>query len=541
MTRNNASRALTTRRTFLKSGGMSLALLSVPQMARHRQVTMARPVLDPNTLTPFVDALPIPKVASPTGLRAVPSDVKQKAPYYRMAMRQMESKVHRDLKPTLQWAVEASVPGPTLETQSGQGMFVEWANELPKSHFLPIDHSLHGAEAEKPDVRTVIHLHGARVPAAADGYPEDWYVPGKSTTYFYPNLQDSAMLWYHDHTLGINRLNVYAGLLGLCILRDPFESGLNLPSGKYEVPLILYDRFFDQGSQLYYPVSPVAGKPWIPELFGNAILANGKLLPYLEVEPRKYRFRVLNGANGRFFHLSMSSGQVFQQIGTDQGLLPAPVGIKICSIAPGERADLILDFTDHAGEQIVLKNDMLMPVMQFRVAKGKVNDESTVPSTLRPMPRIAESEAVKTRSLMLGEITDLHGDSFVMLLNNSHWNMPVTENPTLDSVEIWDLINVTDDAHPIHLHMVKFQILDRRRFDAFAYQNENNLLRYRGNAVPPEPSEAGWKDTVRADPGMITRIIIKFQGYVGRYVWHCHILEHEDNEMMRPYDVIGKA
>ena len=154
---------------------------------------------------------------------------------------------------------------------------------------------------------------------------------------------------------------------------------------------------------------------------------------------------------------------------------------------------------------------------------------------------MAESEAAKTRSLMLGEISDLHGDSVVMLLNNSHWSMPVTENPTLDSVEIWDLINVTDDAHPIHLHMVRFQILDRRRFDAFAYQNQNNLLRYRGNAVAPEPSEAGWKDTVRADPGMITRIIVKFEGYVGRYVWHCHILEHEDNEMMRPYDVIGKA
>jgi hypothetical protein len=211
----------------------------------------------------------------------------------------------------------------------------------------------------------------------------------------------------------------------------------------------------------------------------------------------------------------MSSGQTFQQIGTDQGLLAAPVTLKICSVAPGERGDLIVDFSDHAGEQIVLKNDMLLPVLQFRVVKGKVNDDSTVPSNLRPVPKIAESEAVKTRPLMLGEISDLHGDSVTMLLNNAHWSMPITENPTLDSVEIWELINVTDDAHPIHLHMVKFQILDRRRFAAFAYQNENSLLRYRGNPVPPEPSEAGWKDTVRADPGMITRIIVKFEGYVG--------------------------
>ena len=186
-----------------------------------------------------------------------------------------------------------------------------------------------------------------------------------------------------------------------------------------------------------------------------------------------------------------------------------------------------------------MKNDMLQPVMQFRVTKGKVTDDSSLPSTLRAVPKMAESEATRTRTLMLGEIEDLHGDSVVMLLNNAHWNMPVTENPALNSVEIWNLMNVTEDAHPIHLHMVRFQILNRRRFDAFAYQNENNLLRYRGAAIAPEPQEAGWKDTVRADPGMVTRIIVRFDGYVGRYVWHCHILEHEDNEMMRPYDVIA--
>jgi len=283
-------------------------------------------------------------------------------------------------------------------------MLVEWANELPTSHFLPIDHHIHGAEADKPNVRTVIHLHGSCVPAEGDGYPENWFVPGKSATYYYPNQQDAALLWYHDHTLGINRLNVYAGLLGLCIIRDPVEANLNLPSGKYEVPLVLYDRFFDKDAQLYYPVSPDPEKPWIPELFGNTILANGKILPYLDVEPRKYRFRVLNGSNGRFFHLSTSNGPAFQQIGSDQGLLASPVQLKIASIAPGERADLILDFSDHTGDQVILKNDMLQPVMQFRVGKAKVTDESSVPSTLRAVPKIAESEATRTRTLMLGEI-----------------------------------------------------------------------------------------------------------------------------------------
>jgi spore coat protein A len=246
----------------------------------------------------------------------------------------------------------------------------------------------------------------------------------------------------------------------------------------------------------------------------------------------------LNAANGRFFRLALTNGQTFQQIGTDQGLLPAPVTLKEVTLAPAERADLIMDFGDHAGEQIVLKNDFASPVVQVRVSRGKVSDPSWLPARLRPVPKIAESEAVKTRDLRLGEINDLRGDSVTVLLNDAHWNMPVTEDPVLNSVEIWNLMNVTDDVHPIHLHLVRFQVLDRRRFDASAYQNRG-VLRYWGAAIPPEPNEAGWKDTVRADPGMVTRIIMRFEGYVGRYVWHCHILEHEDNEMMRPYDVIA--
>jgi spore coat protein A, manganese oxidase len=289
---------------------------------------------------------------------------------------------------------------------------------------------------------------------------------------------------------------------------------------------------------LNYPVSPIPGAPWIPEFFGNAVLVNGKLLPYLEVEARRYRFRILNAANGRFFHLSLSNGQEFHQIGTDQGLLPAPVAVRQISLAPGERADAIVDFSGQAGATMVVNNDAFRPVMQVRVTRAASPDASSLPSALRTVHRIAESEAVKTRSLTLGEIDNLRGDSAVMLLNNTPWHAPVTENPVLNSVEIWNLMNVTDDAHPIHLHLVRFQILDRRRFNAFAYQNRE-VLRYMGEATPPEPCEAGWKDTVRADPGMITRIIIPFEGYTGRYVWHCHILEHEDNEMMRPYEVIG--
>jgi spore coat protein A, manganese oxidase len=527
-----------TRRRFLQQSGIAAAALALPQDVHRPLPIKVRPVLDLDTLTPFVDPLPIPGVVRSTELRASPDDPGLKIPYYRLPMQQFQAKVHRDMKPTRLWGMGSSSPGPTLETQSGKGVLVEWANELPRQHFLPIDHSIHGAEADKPDVRSVIHLHGAKTRPESDGYPENWYVPGKSAVYHYPNQQDAALLWYHDHALGINRLNVLAGMFGLFIVRDPVEQALNLPQGKYEVPLVLCDRMFDLDGQLYYPVAQNSTNPWVSEFRGNAILANGKLLPYLDVEPRKYRFRVLNAANGRFFRLALTNGQMLQQIGTDQGLLPAPVGLKQITLAPGERADLVVDFSDHAGEQIVLKNDFASPVVQFRVSRSKVSDPSSLPAALRPVPKIAESEAVKTRDLRLGEINDLHGDSVTVLLNDAHWNMPVTENPVLNSVEIWNLMNVTDDVHPIHLHLVRFQILDRRRFDAFAYQNRG-VVKYWGAAIPPDPSEAGWKDTVRADPGMVTRIITRFEGFTGRYVWHCHILEHEDNEMMRPYDVIA--
>jgi spore coat protein A len=531
-----------TRRAFLQHGGILTATMVLPQARQPQLTPKFRTNLDARSLAQFVDPLPIPVVAQPIDSRPSPADAALKLPYYRVAMRPIESKVHRDLKPTQLWAYGSSSPGPTFEARSGQGILVEWANELPIQHFLPIDHGIHGAEADKPEVRTVVHLHGGKAPADSDGYPDNWYVPGKSALYHYPNRQDAAMLWYHDHALGINRLNVFAGLLGVYLLRDEVEDSLNLPSGKYEIPLVFYDRIFDRESQLNYPVSGNPKSPWMPEVFGDALLVNGKLFPYLEVEPRKYRFRLLNGANGRFFHLSLSNGQAFHQIGTDQGLLPAPIELKRVSLAPGERADVIVDFSASAGEAIIVTNDSSFHVMQFLVAKPaaktSVPDTSTLPSALRAVPKIAESAAVNSRMLTLVEVDDRVQRPVTMLLNNTHWNMPVTENPVLDSTEIWNLINTTNDSHPIHLHLVRFQILDRRSFDISAYW-ATGKLNYLGPSIPPDPSEAGWKDTVRADPAMVTRIIIRFEGYTGRYVWHCHILEHEDNEMMRPYDVIA--
>ncbi len=489
-------------------------------------------LIDPNALTPFVDALPLPAIAKARGMH-------KGNPLYRIAVRECFLKVHRDLPATRFWGYGGTVPGPTIEARSGEEVFVEWRNELPTQHFLPIDHNLMGAEANQPEVRTVVHLHGAKAAPASDGYPEDWYVPGKSVTYSYPNRQDAAMLWYHDHAMGINRLNICAGMAGLYTIRDAVEDALDLPKGEYEIPLVLMDRMLRQDGQIYYPVSQLKGAPWIPEYFGNAVLVNGKLLPHLEVQPRKYRFRLLNASNGRFYFLSLSEGLAFQQIGSDQGLLAGPVEMKRLDIAPGERADLVVDFAGQAGANILL-NNLTSTLMQFRVASGKAQDESAVPKILRPVPRTAESAAVRTRRLTLEELDNLLAEPMTHLLDGKRWHEPISEKPVLGSTEIWEFLNLTDDSHPIHLHLVRFQILDRRAINVETYIYDKKLV-YTGAAVPPEASEAGWKDTVRVSPGSSTRIIVHFEGYTGRYVWHCHILEHEDNEMMRPYEVIAAS
>jgi spore coat protein A, manganese oxidase len=537
-----------TRRNFLQRSSLLATTLAAGRSgllsAMAQSVATMPPALDVNTLAQFVDPLPIPEIAKPQGRRASPTDAKLRVPFYRIQAQASASRVHRDLPPTKFWSFGSSTPGPTFETRSGEPLLVEWVNALPGEHFLPMDHTIHGAEADKPTVRTVVHLHGAKTRPESDGYPEDWIVPGKSSLYYYPNQQDAAMLWYHDHALGINRLNVYAGLLGTFFIRDSVEDALNLPKGKYELPLILYDRLLTHEGQLLYPVSPDPKSPWVPEIFGNAILVNGKLFPYLDVEPRKYRFRVLNGSNARFYNLSFientstNNNEVpFHQIGTDQGLLSAPVPLTNLEIAPGERADLVVDFSQHRGAQLILKNDAFV-VMQFRVSSQRVDDTSSLPSALRIVQKIPESRAVQTRLLTLNEYVNKAGNPVMLLLNASHWSMPVTEKPVLGSTEIWTLINPTNDSHPIHLHLVRFQILDRQTYVPWLFQTKREL-HFLGPPEPPDANEAGWKDTVQAHSKMVTRIIVPFEGFTGRYVWHCHILEHEDNEMMRPYEVIA--
>jgi spore coat protein A, manganese oxidase len=530
------------RRKFVLGGGIltaAFARKAVSQMA-HMPAMHAPPVLDPEHLAAFVNPLPVPEIAKPTDGRPEPSR-RARGPFYRIPIREFFSKIHRDLPPTRFWGYGNSVPGPTIEVRSGEDIIVEWPNQLPDKHFLPIDHNLMGAEEGRPESRTVVHLHGGRVPPASDGWPEDWYTPGKSAMYQYPNEQEAALLWYHDHAMGINRLNICAGMAGLYVIRDSFEDSLNLPKGLYEVPLVLMDRMIRRDGQIYYPVTEFPDAPWIPEYFGNLTLVNGKLFPYLEVQPRKYRFRVLNASNARPYFLSLDNGAPFQQIGTDQGLLPAPASVRRLGIAPGERADIIVDFAEHRGERILLKDLTVSTILQFRVAPGRVEDPSALPQTLRPVAKLAEASAIQTRKLSLEEVDNLRGEPVIHLLDGKRWHEPVSEKPVLGSTEIWEFLNLTDDAHPIHLHLVRFQILDRRALDVPAYIFGNRKILYRGDAVPPDANDAGWKDTVRTTPKASTRIIVKFEGYTGRYVWHCHMLEHEDNEMMRPYEIVTPA
>jgi spore coat protein A len=542
-----AAAIVISRREFLKKSGLlATALATGVAASPHSMPTEAedelreivpRPSLSAASIANFVDPLPILPVAQPIGERPDPFKSGAQVPYYRLEMSEFFAKLHRDLPPTRLWGYAGTSPGPTFEARSGKPFLVEWVNALPKAHLFAVDHHIHGAEASKPNVRAVVHLHGARVRPDSDGYPEDWYVPGKSRVDYYPNRQDATMLWYHDHALGITRLNNYAGLSGAYLIRDSAEAALNLPSGKYEIPLVICDRKIDSQGQLDYPASPMFNAPWRPEFYGNATLVNGKLLPFLAVEPRKYRFRVVNVSNSRFFTLALSNRQQFIQIGCDQGLLRAPVMVTPVILAPAERADLVLDFATHRGERMVL-NDVSGPILQFRVDSSAAGSSPALPATLRSIRPLVPARAVRTRTLTLDQINSPAGKVMMMLLNAAHWDMPITERPKLGTIEIWRFVNLTPDSHPIHLHLVRFQILERREFDVEEYQ-KSKLLHFTGPMMPPDPNESGWKDTVRCPPQTVTLIIARFEGFTGRYVWHCHVLEHEDNEMMRPYEVIA--
>jgi spore coat protein A len=481
-----------------------------------------------------VDPLPLPVVQSPIDRRSNAKLGAEDAAYYEIHMREIQARLHRDLPPTRLWGYGATSAPVLFEVRSGQGVLIDWINELPPKHILPLDAPHKGME-HAAETRTSTHMHGARVPSISDGYPEDWFAPGEHRLCFYPNGQDATALWAHDHAMGVSRMNIMAGLMGWYILRDEEEDSLRLPSGRYEIPLLLYDRSFTPEGQLYYPNPPDEGA-WAQEFLGDAMVVNGKVQPFLEVEPRKYRFRIANTANSRFFSLALSNGQTFHVIGSDQGLLSAPVTVERLVLAPAERTDIVIDFKPLRGQRIELVSDSL-ELMQFRVGQTEVQDDSSLPDKLRPVLRIPETQATRTRLMTLNEFDGDNGEAMVMLLNRKHWADPVSEIVKRGTTEIWSFANLTQDTHPIHLHMVHFQILDRQNFSVDDYLTDESL-HFAGPKRPPAAHEMGWKDVVQCPPETVTRIIVPFSPYAGRYLWHCHILEHEANDMMRPYLII---
>lgn len=449
-------------------------------------------------LEKFKDPLPIPKVIRPVGTR-------NGIPYYELEMTEFYQNLHSDMPDTRVWGYENSYPGPIIEAFKDQPIYVRWINRLPDKHFLPIDKTIHGAK-DNPEVRTVVHLHGLNVRPDSDGFPDDWFTPGKSALYYYPNKQQAATLWYHDHAIGITRLNVYAGLVGLYLIRDEREERLNLPSGEYEIPLIIQDKDFNDDGSLSYPAPNTNGvEPSIvPGFFGNYALVNGKVWPYLVVKPRKYRFRILNGSNSRSYKLRLS--------GEPGQILPAWYQIEVLPFGPP-----------------------LPEIMQFRVCGTPVKDNSSLPLILNRIKPLPVKKA-KQRNIEIVVGQDEFG-RFMFMLENKKWTDPVTIKPKLGSVEIWNIINTAAGAHPIHVHLVQFQILNQQPFDVQEY-TATGTLKFIGPPLLPDENEKGWKDTVKAEPRHVTRIIARFGDFTGIYPYHCHILEHEDHDMMRPFEVV---
>jgi spore coat protein A len=580
-----------------------------------------------------------------------------------------------------------NAPSLTIEAKAGIPVRVKWINDLvdDNGHYLPhllaVDPTLHwanppqgsdanygmGPKDSRPTftstpgpytgpVPMVTHVHGAvGVGDESDGYTEAWYLPdannipgGYATkgtwydffankastnygvtwgpgyaTFQYPNSGRAATDWYHDHALGMTRLNVYAGPAGFYIIRggpdgdnavldsrykkktpavlpgpapkpmDPFPPRHPI----YEIPIAIQDRSFNEDGALFYPdsreffdgivdeyignnngeFSPI----WNPEFFGNTIMVNGNTWPFQTVEQRRYRLRFLNGCQSRFLILDFDAIPNVEvwQIGNEGGFLSTPVNLTANQgnrllMGLAERADVIVDFTNVPLGNHVLGNvgpdepfgggvpgeefdaadpDTTGQIMQFRVVPIVGTDDTTPPQYLVLPPVVPLPAETVTRQLALieeaGEGSDAEQNEVEgpveALLGNVNgsgeteaalWMDAVTENPAVDTTEVWEIYNTTADAHPMHVHEVKFEVVNRQ---PLMLNNDGEAaipVQLDGPTRPPEPGETGFKDTVIAYPGEVTRIKAYFIT-PGQFVWHCHIVEHEDNEMMRPYRV----
>jgi len=496
--------------------------------------------------------------------------------------------------------------GPTVIARTGRPVVIKWINDLPTdpSDFPlkdAIDSTLAGSDV--PTGAAIPHLHGGHTAARFDGTPDQWWTAdgqkGRdfvTKTFTYLNDQPAAMLWYHDHTMGATRLKPYLGLAAGYLLFDKVDNGNTIngqkvPSGygKYQLPLVLQDKQFNDDGSLFYPtvgISAVHPK-WVPEFFGDTPVINGKAYPFLNAQPRRYRLRLLNGSQARFYnlHFELAGHDLpFTVIGSEGGLLPKPAQMTGLLIAPGERFDVIVDFTGiPLGRTVMMTNDAPAPYPDGEPSNDtvpelmKININTAVPAndpdrTVRPTnlkllasPRLTATPGLPPRDVVLKENTDEFDNPIEVLLNGYHFMDPTTDFVKAGTTETWRWINLTVDAHPMHMHLVQFQVVNRQAFDVDAYTAawtayldsvrtgpKPRLADYLiGSPLPPAPEEMGYKDTVKAPPGFVTRTRAKFtlpatslgdynrktRSY-GTWVYHCHILEHEENDMMRAFEVV---
>ena len=622
--------------TFL----MAYSLLQMPISVVISASPEIGPTLDPGTIPKYVNQLVIPPVYDPTVVTDPETDEVLSHDYLIDMTQFQEQILPAPLPETTVWgyggvakdAVTGSplgyvrnAPGATFEAVRGIPINVKWQNKITQPHMFAVDPTIHWADpngmgmtmppfpafppgdpmAQSP-VPSVPHLHGGEVQSYYDGHPEAWftwngvngaeyntYVPTESgsTVFHYPNMQPPTTLWYHDHALGITRINVMSGLAGFYLLRDPADPvAAVLPAGEYEVPLVIQDRSFNLDGSFWFPtegINPDQHPYWNPEFFGNTIMVNGVVWPNLNVDRGQYRFRVLDGSNARFYTLSFSNNMPFTVIGSDGGYLQAPATLNSLTIAPGERADILVDFSGLApGTNLILQNGANAPfpdgdtpdpmttgqVMQFTVGDDTGAAPAALPTTMNPtLPTTLTFPTLTSnappRVLTLYEMMGANGP-LMILLNGQPWHAAITELPRLGSTEDWIIVNLTMDAHPIHLHLTQFQLVSRQAFLAGDYAtdwvNLNGMPPFMMKptvlqpdayllSVPsgPRPNEVGWKDTVQVNPGEVTTIRVRFSPIDGTpsypfdatagpgYVWHCHILDHEDNAMMRPYMVVA--
>jgi spore coat protein A len=548
------------RRRFLKTGAVGGAALLLPMGLTS---TLARAASVATTLTRYTEPLAIPPVLAydPAGTT--------------IEMRQFQHRIHASLPATTVWgygnsAVGFSTPGPTIvvnnNADNSNRTQVTWVNELASDpaapHYLAIDQSVldhvHGAENSR---KAVVHLHGAQhVTQHADGDPVQVLYPGDSDTYDYAPQPRGATLWYHDHALGNTRLNVYMGLAGAFVFKDQRERDLvaagNLPAPAYDIPLVLQDRRLKKNGQLAY------GPYYDDSFMGDIMMVNGKAWPYLNVQPRKYRFRLLNGSNSRNYTLRLGGHDMqpalpFYQIGSDGGFLAAPLALGQITLTPGERADVVVDFSGVAGQDIDLSNHFMMmgmkdeyplhEVMQFRVDTGAVSDDIQLPGQLTTIEHLFETSTIPSgipqRYFKLEDEFDPNiGDAMWHISGPTRSDPPggfhdPTHTVTNGSIEVWNWVNKSDMIHPMHIHLVQFQVLGRWKA---AEDSKGNLIP--GRNIGVDPNETGWKDTVRVGPLEFVRVAARFVGdpavtgpRMEMMPFHCHVIEHEDHEMMRSY------